>query len=269
MTPEQARLRHLRLVGWGLALLSLAVVGISAWLRLAGAGLGCPDWPACYAGLLAGDKYVPPAGGRMLHRIVATSALLLAIYACWRSLKPTPLPQVARQAFRLLGLMLLLAVVGIWSSDPGRVWANFINLLGGLALVVLAWRVVLATGSSERGNGAGSAPLVGVGMGMLGATVLLGALIGARYAALDASAAGIALHWLHRLCAVAAFLLLGQAVLRQSGSSAGRAVMALLVIEVLLGVLLLLADFPLWVGVAHNVVAALLLAAVAQLGSAD
>lgn len=266
MGDDLARLRHLRHAGWWLAALSLAVVAVSAWLRLAGAGLGCPDWPGCYASLLTAGAHAPPAVGRMLHRIVATSALLLAVYACWRSMKPTPLPRVMRQAFMLLGLMLLLSAVGIWSSDPRRLLVNFVNLLGGLALVSMAWRFVQATvpdpGAHEVPR---RAPLLTMGMAMLGATVMLGAVIGARYAALDDSVSGLALHWLHRICAVLTFLLLGQAALLRREHVAAQVMLALLGLEMLLGAMLVLGGFPLWAGVAHNVLAAMLLAASVQL----
>lgn len=198
----------------------------------------------------------------MIHRIVATSALLLAIYACWRSMKPTPLPRVAQQAFTLLGLMLLLSVVGVWSSDPRRFLVNFVNLLGGLALVSIAWRLVLATTHKACPV---PMPRAGAGVAMLGVTVVLGAAIGARYAALDDSASGLALHWLHRICAVLAFLLLGRAALRRREHAVAQAMLGLLGLEVLLGVVLVLGDFPLLVGIAHNVVAAMLLAAAVQL----
>jgi heme A synthase len=117
----------------------------------------------------------------MIHRIVATSALLLAIYACWRSMKPARLPGVARQAFMLLGLMLLLSMVGIWSSDPRRLLVNFVNLLGGLVLVSMAWRLVQATAHDAGAHEASRpAPLLTMGMAMLGAAVVFGGVLGAR-----------------------------------------------------------------------------------------
>lgn len=260
-----------------LALLCLAVVGVSAWLRLAGAGLGCTPWPACYAGFLEGAAYTLPMGGRMVHRIVATSALLVAFYVCWCSYRPVLLRPVARQALLLTGLMLLLSVVGIWSNDPRRVTVNFVNLLGGLALVVFSWWLVLATRneSLKLGNLLRD-PLWLVGVLALSGTVLMGGLIGASYQATACTAVFDcvnSLHVLHRLCAVAAVVLLGWAAGREMMKTPGNParqrlagwVISMLVLEALLGAATVSSGYALELAIAHNLGAAALLAAVMQL----
>lgn len=301
---DHARLIRLRRYGQVLTLLALAVVGVSAWLRLAGAGLGCGDWPGCYASFLNGTPYAVPLHGRVIHRVVATAALLLACFTCWYSLKPVSLQPVARQSIILLVLMLLLAVVGIWSSEPRRVLVNFINLLGGLALVSFSWRVVLATNvSGRRSVVRRHSPLLRAGLLALTITLVIGALIGARYAAATcndlphcggvwwpqdwsgfnplsflvtaarpADPDGVALHLMHRVCGVATFLLLGAAALRsmrlaQEGSvrRAAFIVIVLLTAEVLFGILTVASGYVLWLAIAHNIGAALLLASAAQL----
>lgn len=301
---DAGRLRRLRRLGLVLALLSLAVVAVSAYLRLVSADLGCGAWPECYGRFLAAGTYAPPAAGRLVHRFVATSALLLAIYACWIAFRPHRLAPVARQALLLLGLMLFLSVVGIWSNDPRRVLVNFVNLLGGLGLVSMSWRIVMAAGAAEQPP-ARSDALLGAGLAALTATVLLGALIGARYAAAACAtlpdcggvwlpaveglaalnpvaslagptpagdAGGVALHLLHRLSALATLLLLGFSAARRWGHAAARpaviAVVALLGCELVLGVLTVATGYSLWLAVGHNVCAAALLAAAAQMRQA-
>lgn len=60
---------------------------------------------------------------------------------------------------------------------------NFINLIGGLGLVTFSWRVAITSEPSRwvvRGAGG---PFCRLALAMLTLTVLLGGLIGARYAA--------------------------------------------------------------------------------------
>lgn len=279
--------------------LSLLVVGVSAYLRLAGAGLGCADWPACYGRLLVEGPEAHGGFARGLHRLVASTALVLGFVLVWRCLRPRLLGEAAFPAVLLVALMLFLAAVGIWSNDPHRIAVNFINILGGLGLVAFSWRTALAA----RGwrPAAGSLELR-LGLAALTLTVLLGALVGARYAAascgtlphchgawwpaaegwaaldpfgmlsgpaLPGDAGGTALHLLHRYGALSAVLLLGAAAARALGDplrrAAGRAVLILLAVEVCLGVVTVAAQFPLWLAVAHGVTAALLLAAAVSL----
>lgn len=258
------RLRRVRTQAFLLTAFSLGVVGVSAFLRLQGAGLGCADWPACYGQLLMAATHSPPPLGRLIHRIVATSALLLAIYLAWYVLRPRPLSPVVRPVMALLGLMLFLSVVGIWSADPRRTLVNFINLVGGLGLVSMSWRIAMASTEAGMPGRTPSSPALTVGLILLAATVILGALIGASYAALDDSAGGIALHWLHRIGAIIAALLLGRIALKRLDRMASRVLLGLLGLEILLGAITVMGDFPLWAAVGHNVTAAALLACAAQ-----
>ena len=283
-------------------LLSVLVVMVSAYLRLSGAGLGCADWPACYGRILSGLPHAPWEGARLAHRIVATLALLAGILLVWRSWRPQPLQPAARYATLLLALMLFLSVVGVWSADPRMALVNFINLIGGLGLVTFSWRVAITADASrlmEQGIGGW---LCRVSIATLTLTVLLGGLIGARYAAPACGtlpdcqgvwwpavqgwlalhpfvtltgpagpdgAGGVALHLLHRYAAAMAVVLLVVVALRLRAVPRARkavlAVLSLLVLEGVLGVLMVASGFSLWLGVAHNVGAALLLAAAASL----
>ena len=248
-----------------LLVLTLAVVAVSAWLRLHGAGLGCEEWPACYGRNLSLADYRPPVVARAIHRIVASLALLLTMHLAWRAWALRPRPPWARPAFVLLGLMLLLAAVGVWSDDPRNATVNFVNLVGGLLMVPISWRVMAAAGKERDIPTGPRSSLVVAGVTTLLATVTLGAWIGASHAAVDASATGLALHWLHRGLAILAFVIFGQAAWWRLSSRAAQALLALLAIEVVLGMLLVVGDFPLLIAVAHNLTAALLLAAAGQL----
>ncbi len=283
-------------------LLCLGVVGVSAYLRLAGAGLGCADWPACYGQVLAGLPHAPWAGVRLLHRIVATSALLAGMLLVWRCWRPQPLQPAARYASLLMALMLFLSAVGVWSADPRLAAANFINLVGGLGLVTFSWRTAITSEPARWVEQGRAGPACRLALVALTMTVLLGGLIGARYAApacgsLPAcdgawwpalqgwsalhpfvtlagpagpgEAGGVALHLLHRYAAALAALLFIVVALRlrktQRARNATLAVLAALLLESGIGVLTVLSGFQLWLAVAHNVGAALLLAAAASL----
>lgn len=295
------RARRIRVLALLTCALSLLVVLVSAYLRLSGAGLGCADWPDCYGSILAGVPHAPWQGARLAHRIVATLALLCGILLAWRCWRPQPLQPAARYATLLLALMLFLSVVGIWSADPRMAVVNFINLVGGLGLVTFSWRVAITSDTSRlvvRGTGG---PLCRAALATLTLTVLLGGLIGARYAAPACGTlpdcqgvwwptagwsalhpfvtlagpagpdepGGVALHLLHRYAAALAVVLLAIVALRlrnvPRARNAALTVLTLLLLEGLIGVLTVASGFPLWLAVAHNVGAALLLAAAASL----
>lgn len=303
MANDEVRLKKIGSVALLLAALSLLVVLVSAYLRLDGAGLGCADWPACYGQVLSGVQTSPFAIARLLHRVVASSALLLACYLVWLCLRPHPLQPAARDAALLLVLMLILSALGIWSSDPRLQLVGFLNIIGGFGLVTFSWRVRLAASApSARETTTSSGILLRLGVAALSFTVMLGALNGASYAAMScataphcgglwwppsggwaalnpfarlASAAlpgdagGVTLNLLHRYSALAAFVLLGFAALRARTVDAARgaasAVLILLVAELGLGVLTVVSGFGLWLAISHGVCAAALLAAVVTL----
>lgn len=294
--------RQVRVLARLTCLLSLMVVGVSAYLRLSGAGLGCTDWPACYGQILSGTVHAPWVGARFVHRFVATSALLACIGLVWRCWRPQPLQPAARYAALLLALMLFLSIVGVWSSDPRQVLVNFVNLVGGLGLVSYAWRAAITAEPArwmERGRGG---PVCRAALAMLTLTVCLGGLMGARYAASacgtlphcqgvwwpalqgwtalnpvavlsgpskPGEAGGLALHLLHRYAGVLSAVLLAWAALRlrkaPQARNAALTTLTFLAIEALLGVLTVASDYSLWLAVAHNVGAAMLLAAAASL----
>jgi len=310
------RLRKIRQAACLLTALSLLLVLLSAWLRLAAAGLGCADWPACYAALLGGEPPAQTFGPlRLLHRAAASLALLLACHLAWLCWRRPSLPEPARPAGVLVLLVLALAVLGLWSSDPRLVAVTFLNILGGLALVTCSWRVVLASSpaTSFAGQRSSHSPrpprpprpprlALRLGAAALSATVVVGALVGARYTVLACpsfpdctgawwptaagwaavqplaslagvppagEAGGLSLHLLHRWSALLALVLLGSAAWQALAEAATRkaavALLVLLAVQLALGALTVISGFSLWLAIAHGVCAAALLAALASL----
>lgn len=297
MDQPGQRLRRIRYLALALTALSLLIVTVSAYIRLNGAGLGCAPWPDCYGQILAGAAHPHSDGVRILHRIVASLALVLGFVLVWQCQRPSAIGAPRRPASALLGLMILLTFVGIFSADPHRVWASAINILGGAGLVLLSWRTVLAATAAAPVPAKRAAPLLHAGLGLLGLTLLIGALIGGRYAApacpslpgcgdviwpasgwaalnpiatiavpaMLGDAGGAALHLLHRWSALAAVALLAiagvQAMSRPGVRGPAAVLLALLLLQVTLGILIVFSGFGLGFAVAHSVGAAALLAA--------
>jgi heme A synthase len=304
MASNNARLKKIRGMALLLAVLCVLVVSVSAYIRLDGAGLGCADWPGCYGQVLAGESQALQYGvARLLHRIIASLALVLACFLVWHCLRPQPIQPAARYATLLLLLMLTLSALGILSSDPRLSLVGFLNILGGLGLVSFSWRVVLATNlAPTREPAKPQGILLHLGVAALSVTVMLGAWVGASYAAvscdsvphcggawwpptegwaalnpfiklsgsaLPGDAGGVTLNLLHRYSAVSTLLLLGSAGVRalahDATRNAARVLLLLLVVELALGGLTVVSGFSLWLAVGHGVCAAALLAAVVAL----
>lgn len=275
--------------------LSRAGLGCDPWPQCYAQSLRATGQP------LAASPEGPVAAARIAHRVVAVAALLLVIAMVMTTLSKGPiLWREGRMALALLALALFLAILGRWTSDA-RVPAVMLgNLLAGFAMFALSCRLArsgrhepIATAAQER-----LVRWAWVGAALLVAQIVLGGLVSAGHAGLscrqlmvcDTSSgswqllnpwhetplipdtfnrAGALVHAVHRTGAmvVAAVLLsLGVAAWR-SGQRAGAAVILLLVLQVTLGALLVVARLPLPVALAHNVVAALLLAAVLGLAS--
>jgi cytochrome c oxidase assembly protein subunit 15 len=306
MRADANRRRAIRVLALLIGALSLAVVILSAYLRLDAAGLGCANWPNCYGSVLTSAP--PPLHyglPRLLHRLVASVALVLTLILVWRCLRPTPLPSAARYAVLLLLLMLALSVLGFFSADPRRALVGFLNIMGGLGLVSFSWRVAMAAEPSSFNVTVRYPPpgiLLRVGVVALTLTVLLGAWIGATYSAIacpslpvcdgvwwpatdgwaalnplmrpsvapmPGDAGGVTLHLLHRFLAVTVLLVLGFAALSALRHTATRAsgigVLLLLLTVSGFGVAAVSNDLPLWLVLGHGAAAAMLLGAVASL----
>jgi len=144
--------------------LVIALVAISSYIRLSHSGLGCPDWPQCYArigqphavsDLVQTDKPGPPvqqphAWAQPVHRMLASllGLVVLGLLApAWVNRKRWP---GGRQCLvisvLLLALTLGLALLGLYSGrlhNPAIVMGN----LGGgmLMIMALGWLVLAGT----------------------------------------------------------------------------------------------------------------------------
>ena len=197
-TPER-RLRLLRGMARTCAVLMLATIALSAYMRLSQAGLGCSDWPACYAQGLrtvqAGEALTSAAGvalARLAHRIVASLTLMLVIVMVLTALTTKPvLKRPGALTVALLCVAVALAVLGIATPGARAPIVAIGNLLGGFVMLALCVR--LAASARPPPASTSAPPQARLGAWSIAALALLcaqlggGALVSASYAALSCS----------------------------------------------------------------------------------
>ncbi len=190
-----------RIVLWTLILTSIVVV-FGAYVRLADAGLGCPDWPGCYGKLTPtmaaeqildahsadpfGPVSMPKAWKEMIHRYLASAVglLIIAIAAmAWRRRRDPGTDPVLATA--LIGVVVFQGLLGMWTVTlllkPAIVTAH---LIGGMTtLGLLAWLHERARGR-PRVQASGASVLARVAFVLLAAQIVLGGWVSTNYAAL-------------------------------------------------------------------------------------
>ncbi len=184
----------------GAILLALAVVLLGGWTRLNDAGLGCPDWPACYGHFIlppaeqVADRIEPHFPGHqvdlgkgwleMIHRYAASMlGLLILIQAVWNGRqRREPLLSVG-----LLALVIVQGLFGMWTVTLKLVpWVVTLHLLGGLLTLALLVRLRqrLRRRNSDVGCGWVAPPAVAVRLllAVLGVQLMLGGWTSTNYA---------------------------------------------------------------------------------------
>jgi len=242
------------------------------------------------------------AAARLTHRAVAVLALLAVVTMLAVCFGNQPwLHREGLLALALLALALGLAVLGRWTAGARVPAVAMGNLVGGVLMLALCWRLA-ARGGAPAARTAITA-WAGVAALLLLCQLALGALVSASYAGLscagigDCLAAADAAGWpwrvldpwrepvvsatplpinpdgalaqvLHRAGAVlvlAVLAPLGWAALRSGQQREGAALLVLLALQVALGLLMTATALPIAAALAHNIVAALLLATVLRL----
>lgn len=133
----------------------IALVSVSAYLRLDNSGLGCADWPDCYGLIGAPAEETPTVGSTYerlseearqpasratsVHRLVASIlgllVLAMALVSLWER-------QDRVLSFSLLGLTVFLAWLGIYSGGLHSPAIVMGNLGGGFTMLgLLGWMV--------------------------------------------------------------------------------------------------------------------------------
>jgi cytochrome c oxidase assembly protein subunit 15 len=311
MPTTDRRFHVLSLLARWCVLLMLATIVLSAFMRLAQAGLGCDAWPACYgqtlralqAGAAAPLPALAPHGvaaARLAHRVVASLALVLVLAMVMTTLLSRPvLKGQGLLSLALLALALGLAVLGI--VTPGaRLPAVVVgNLLGGFAMLALCWRLAWPVRPSRPPK---PMPWVNVVVVLIVLQVVLGAMVSGSHASLACqglmdcarslpagawdwtalkpwhepvlsatppfNTAGALLQLLHRLGAVLVLpvvVLVAWQAWQRARRAEAAALWILVCAQSLIGLLLVSAGLPMAMVLAHNLVAACLLAALVRL----
>ena len=266
-----SRVKVMRGVAWLLVLLMLAVTSLSAGLRLAQPRPDCADWPVCRAPPAPGSRAelpvrddTPPAmaAARAAHRVTASLALLSAAVLVLLSLvRRLRHPTTGSLAVALLLLALGLAALGIVTPGSRAVAVLLGNLLGGLLMLALAWRLTrhLSGGAVDAGGPS------------LGWWALAGALLWVVQAALGAmsgTGAAVGLPIGHQALAFATGALalgVGWTARRRGLRAEGTALVAVAVSQWLLGATAARFDASVTLVLVHNVGAAIGLALLAGL----
>lgn len=247
------------------ALLLMAVVVVaSAWLRLAQPRSACLDWPGCREALrpalgmaqagAMGDPAVLTVV-RGVHRLAASSLLLLVAAMAWTALRRRPRDAVtATRAPTMLALALGLAALGIVTPGARSAAVLLGNLLGGLLLLALAWSTWRELRDLPR-------PARALAQGALGVAALwlLQAAMGALSGAGSGAGPGQAATLVHLGLAVPAAALaaaIGWIATRQGCVGEGRALLAVAAVQVLLGAASAALDAVPSIVLVHNATAA-------------
>lgn len=197
------RLRWPKLVAL-LVFLTMDLVMFGAYVRLADAGLGCPDWPGCYAHFTPAQvstqihhaERVQPGGSEgqvnpfkawveMIHRYVATVIGTLIVAMVLRAWMSRPRVDMALPLV-LLGWIVLQGLFGAWTVTlklkPLIVTGH---LMGGVILLVLAaWFWMINRDDVRRcGAGPGARALMVAALVAVLAQVFLGGWVSTNYAA--------------------------------------------------------------------------------------
>jgi len=179
--------RLFRLLVLGTLGLAFVVVVVGAYVRLSGAGLGCPDWPLCYGQPLPGDladrDALAKAWKEMGHRYLAGTLGLLVLVLCLCSWKTRQSPRLTTA---LLALVIFQATLGAWTVTmllkPAIVTAH---LLGGMTvLALLAWMALAEFFGSSALEARKLRGAAVIALAVLGGQIALGGWVSSNYAAL-------------------------------------------------------------------------------------
>jgi cytochrome c oxidase assembly protein subunit 15 len=277
--PE-SRMKTLGRLALSTNLVALGTVVLGSWTRINGAGETCPDWPLCRGSILPSmnDGTIWEWAHRLLALLVAPMVVALIVCA-WRERSRSPFiaPTVLAIAGIFLAQVLLGAATVRLSNTPISVvlhWGTAMALVAGLsAMAVFA---AVQPGAASTKSDAYLSAALGVAAALAFVTMCIGAYVsssGAGLACLSIPgcagnvvvySSGQIVQLLHRIAAGATLVCAaGSLALAWARPATGRvraavsAAVALVGMQVLLGLLNVALRLPTDLREAHAVNAAL------------
>jgi cytochrome c oxidase assembly protein subunit 15 len=190
MTSEEINLypkQFFLLLNYSALLFTLIIVLLSAHIRLGESGLGCDPWPSCYTLSTFQDTtqgLAIPAGEylelRALHRLFASllgiSVMIIMLIAVWYRRVISPVLPIL-----MFLVVLFLSILGITTPTRTSPAVTMGNVLGGIALIALIWRQLLALKLTDKAPGPHRLALLL--SAILGLQILTGVWASANYTA--------------------------------------------------------------------------------------
>ena len=206
---------RLRRLAWVTAFLTFDLVVFGGFTRLTDSGLGCPDWPGCYAkadpwraasdihqaesAMPYGPVSMSKAWIEMIHRYLAMAVgvlivtmLAMAVRRAWLSRRSAAfLPARPGMAAALLCLVVLQGAFGAWTVTQKLqpIFVTIHLLLGLSLLALLVWHALslderVTSGMPGSTHWSGTRAIAVVGAGLLIVQIALGGWVSANYAVL-------------------------------------------------------------------------------------
>lgn len=270
------------------AFLAFFLVGLGGYVRATGAGLSCPDWPLCY-GRAVPDDFSGGVFQEVFHRYTAFAVSILTMIVIFRSFRLSSLfPRYRNLGVFLLCVLLLQVVLGgltvLMRLNPFIVTAH-------LGLGTLFAQALMLTGIEEAADKSVEIKskrqsslliLCSALFFLCYMQILLGGLLGSsgaslvcpdipfcfgKFFSLEMSAAQI-VHMTHRLVGISLILLMiGLCWVIYQNKDANlldirpllRNILVLLAVQVTIGFSNVYFRIPVWLTVAHLVVAQVIL----------
>jgi len=265
-------LRRLALAG---VILMVLLASVSAYLRLSAAGVGCVPWPDCYHQAVASETPNHPLA-RLAHRVLASTLGLVVVMIALTSVSVRPRrPDVVGTAFAAVAVTLALAAVGrVTSITANSSAVALTNLLGGMVLAALLWWLTLYARARPGSPALHLRWLANVVAAIALLQIGLGAFISTTHIAVACpnlplcmpatSDLPAVLHMCHRVLAIVLLVAASAfaATLLRRGGHAVRPALGLaglILVQAVSGASMVATDFPLWLALAHNLGALLLL----------